>query len=279
VDAEQLEARRLELEQQRFQLVEQLRIRQRAVSELRDERIEVERRRAALLSARSIEHVQRELAAVQQKLEQAAVFSETSGEWLASGHIPPQASDFLAQLTDGGLSRLTLVEHNRRACVVNRAGETVPVDSLAAVERDQVYLCLCLALLADAGRQGVWLPLVLDEPFARLDARGTAALAAVLHDFGRQGHQVLVFTGQPSAAARLASVGAAMHDIVELRQRARDANARADSALSKTATARQLAGKRRKVKNQSTAPRQKKSKPSAQPLNGQTPEADRSDAA
>ena len=36
----------------------------------------------------------------------------------------------------------------------------------------------------------------LDEPFERLDARGTAALVAVLDVFCRQGHQVFVFTRQ-----------------------------------------------------------------------------------
>jgi uncharacterized protein YhaN len=259
-DAEQLETRRAELEQQRFQLVEQVSARQRVLSELRDERVEVERRRAALLSARSIEHVQRELAAVQQKLEQAAVFGGPTGDWLASGHIPAQASDFLAQLTDGGLVGLTLVEHNRRACVVTRAGETVPVDSLAPSERDQVYLSLCLALLEVASRQGVWLPLVLDEPFERLDARSTAALAAVLDDFGRQGHQVLVFTGGLTAA-RLASVGAAMHDLVALRHRTTDASAGIAAKRPKSATDRPSVTRKRKTKRRSI------------------PDADRSDAA
>jgi hypothetical protein len=270
-DAEQLETRRLELEEQRFQLVEQLRTRQRVLSELRDERCEVERQRAALLSARSIEHVQRELAAVQQKLEQAAVFNGPWGEGTISGHIPPQASDLLAQLTDGGLVRLTLAEHNGRACVVNRAGETVPADSLAASERDQVYLSLCLALLSAAGRQGVCLPLVLDEPFERLDARGTAALAAVLDDFARQGHQVLVFTGQQSAAARLASMGAAMHDLAASQPCAGNPLAGRGSRPS--------VGRRRKTKRLKTAGQKKKSEPAAQPLNGQSPEADRTDAA
>ena len=66
-----LESRRLELEQERFRLVEQVNAAAKSVKSLRAERDAVERQRAALLSARSIEHVQRELAAVQQKLEQA----------------------------------------------------------------------------------------------------------------------------------------------------------------------------------------------------------------
>ena len=92
-----------------------------------------------------------------------------------------------------------------------------------AAQRDQVYLSLCLALLSAASRHGVWLPLVLDDPFERLDARATAALAAVLEGFSRQGHQVLVFTRRKEAAERLAAVGAEVHDMMSLRQPPADA--------------------------------------------------------
>jgi energy-coupling factor transporter ATP-binding protein EcfA2 len=218
-DAQQLESRRLELEQQRFQLIEQLRAHERTLRDLRAQRETVERQRAALLSARSIEHVQRELASVQQKLEQATSTGGNPGDMIIADENPARASDFLAQLTDGGMVRLALVEQGRRACVVNRAGQTLRVESLTAAERDMVYLSLCLGLLSAARRQGVRLPLVLDEPFERQDARGTAAIAAVLDDFSRQGHQVVVFTGQQAAAERLASVGAAVHDIARLRER------------------------------------------------------------
>ena len=62
------------------------------------------------------------------------------------------------------------------------------------------------------------MPLVLDEPFERLDARATAALVAVLDVFCRQGHQVFVFTRKQDATERLASVGAAVHNIASLRR-------------------------------------------------------------
>jgi hypothetical protein len=114
--------------------------------------------------------VQRELASVQQKLEQAASVCGNTGDLAIAEDNPARASDFLAQLTDGGLVRLLLVENGRRACVVNRAGQTLRVESLTAAERDQVYLSLCLALLSAAYRQGVRLPLVLDEPFERQEA-------------------------------------------------------------------------------------------------------------
>jgi len=217
-DAEQLERRRMELEQERFGLVEKVNADTARLKTICGERDELERQRAGLLSSRSIEHVQRELAAVQQKLEQAAGTSLAMERSIVAGDYPTRASDYLAQLTNGDLVRLMLVGQGRQACVVTREGATVPVEHLVPSQRDQVYISLCLTLLSAASRHGVWLPLVLDEPFERLDARGTAALVAVLDVFSRQGHQVFVFTRKQEATERLTSIGAAVHSIASLRR-------------------------------------------------------------
>jgi hypothetical protein len=220
-DAEQLESRRLELEQERFRLAELVNSAAKKLKVLRAERDAVERERAALLSARSIEHVQRELAHVQKKLEEASHGGDNAGDVAAIEYLD-QASDYLAQLTNGDIRRLMLFNQGRNAVVVSNAGETISLDLLTAGQRGQVYLSLCLALLSAASRRGVWLPLVLDEPFERLDARGTAALAAVLDGFSRQGHQILVFTRQKEVAERFASIGADTRDMMELRQSPED---------------------------------------------------------
>ena len=278
-DAQQLESRRLELEERRFQLVEQLRTHTRHLRDRRAQRETVDRQRAALLSARSIEHVQRELTSVQQKLEQAAIGCGAAGEPTIADDNPARASDFLAQLTDGGLVRLVLVEQGRRACVVNRAGQTLRVESLTATERDQVYLSLCLALLSAANKQGIRLPLVLDEPFERLDARSAAALAAVLDDFSRQGHQVIVFTAQPSAVERLASVGATVHYIADFSGRsATTQSAAPPTSRRETTIAAQAVPKRRKSKKR-TAPPRRNDEPAPQTMDNGPSSVDRSDAA
>jgi uncharacterized protein YhaN len=220
-DAEQLEQRRVELEHQRFRLLEELREHKGKIRDLRAQRDTVERQRAALLSARSIEHVQRELADVQRKLEQTASGATLSTEPAVAVESPHRASDFLAQLTNGNLVRVELVDRGRRGRVVDRAGETRPVESLSAMEHDQVYLSLCLALHAAAAQHGAWLPLVLDEPFIRLDGHGIASLAAVLDGFARQGHQILIFTGQQAATERLLSLGINVNDIAGLRKSVR----------------------------------------------------------
>jgi hypothetical protein len=137
---------------------------------------------------------------------------------MSDGECLERASEYLAQLTGGDITGLTLNNGGRDAAVVNYRGVTVGVEALAAAERDQVYVSLCLAYLLEASRRGIWLPLVLDEPFMRLDARATAAMAAVLEAYCREGHQVIVFTGQREAADRLASVGAERRDMLSARR-------------------------------------------------------------
>ncbi|HVT29812.1 MAG TPA: ABC transporter ATP-binding protein, partial [Lacipirellulaceae bacterium] len=202
----------------------------------------------------------------------------TLGDDNITDHCLTEASDFLAQLTNGGLRRLVAPSCGRSAHVVNQHGETVPVGSLAGEDCDRVYLSLCLALLSAASRHGVWLPLVLDEPFERLDARGTAALAAVLEGFSRRGHQVLVFTRQKEAAERLASVGADTHDIFGLRQSpAETLYTNASEAHSlEPSVAPHVSNASGEVK---TARRRRKKKSASRLVNGDSAEAGRSDAA
>jgi len=128
-----------------------------------------------------------------------------------------RASHFLAQLTDGELVRLQLGDVTGVAQVVTRAGDSISVDALWSTQRDQVYLSLCLALVSALGRHGARLPLVLDEPFARLDARSSAALVDVLYAFATRGQQVLLFTAEREAAERCASLGANVLEMQSLR--------------------------------------------------------------
>jgi len=137
-----------------------------------------------------------------------------------------------------------------------------------------------LANLAAAAEHGVWLPLVLDDPFLRLDSRGRAVLAAVLDDFCRQGHQVLVLTSQPAAAERLASLGAAVHDIASLQQRSHDAELAVDSSAPLQAPNERpkIARKRKTERRPAVVKKRKKGRPRST-LNGNGGASDRSDAA
>jgi DNA repair exonuclease SbcCD ATPase subunit len=275
-DAEQLEARRCDLESERCNLLEQSRDHALVLRDLREQRESIERERAALLSARSIEHVQRELADVQRKLEQAVGIHEPPHLAGFFADCAANASEFLAKLSDGDLVQLIVGENGLDACVTDRSGETFPVELLAAAHRDQVYISLCLALLQSASREGIWLPLVMDEPFERLNARNAAALAAVLDEFCRQGHQVLVCTSQREATERLASRGAAVHDILSLR----GARSPGFSTTPPTAASPHppTTVRRRPAKRRKSVERSAKIK-AAQPTNTEKNLDDKSDAA
>ena len=160
----------------------------------------------------------------------------------------------LAQLTDGDLVRLVLVGEGRQACVVNREGATIAVEHL---ERCAARSGL-LELVPDAALGGEparvsgcrW---CLDEPFERLDARATAALVAVLDVFCRQGHQVIVFTRKQDATERLASVGAAVHNIASLRRwRVGTAAGCAAPRTSQTAVTTSRFGQAKEAEDEST---------------------------
>jgi hypothetical protein len=275
-DAEQLEARRFDLEHERCDLLERLRNHAALRQELCGQRESLDRERAALLSARSIEHVQRELADVQHRLERAANLLEPSDLACFFADCAATASDYLAQLSGGDLVQLILGENGLDACVTDRSGETFPVELLAATHRDQIYLSLCLALLQAASRQGIRLPLVLDEPFERLNPRDGASLTAVLDSFCRLGHQVIVFTGQRDAANQLASRGAAMHDILSLRGKQPMPSTTPTPGLDTTGPA--LIAKRRPSKRRQSVERAAKVR-TGPPTKGAKSANDKSDAA
>jgi hypothetical protein len=132
-------------------------------------------------------------------------------------------------------------------------------------------------MLAAAAEHGIRLPLVLDEPFLRLDAGATAALAAVLDDFCRRGHQVLVFTERTDAVDRLTSLGAAVQSIVGLRRRefVAEAEKPMPPAINHASPA---VSSRRPGKPAGVVQKRKKGRPRPT-LNGKSAASDHSDAA
>jgi uncharacterized protein YhaN len=230
------------------------------------------------LSARSIEHVQRELAQVQKKLEEAGATTSFGEESIADECLM-WASDFLAQLTNGEIRRLMLFNQGRNAVVVDQRGETVALELLTGAQRDQVYLSLCLSLLTAASRHGVWLPLVLDDPFERLDTRATAALAAVLEAFSRQGHQIVLFTQRTDAAERLAAVGAEMCNVLDLRRLPATVAPIIENSLHPASDVREAPMKKRRIDSLTGEVRRRKKKPAPASRNGDARDEGHSDAA
>lgn len=213
---QELTAKRADLQRQRGQVHDQLAELDSQLDQLRRRRRLVEQERADSLTARSIDDIQRQLASVQQQLEQSSQSAWYRDDAIDADENAMRASDYLAQLTDGELVRLQLARYDREPQIVTCDGEFLTLGALSAAGRDQVYLSVSLALVAECGRHGIRLPLVLDEPFARLDRRATAALAAVLDEFCSRGHQVFVFTSSQDAVDRFASIDATLYDLVGL---------------------------------------------------------------
>ncbi|HJQ80733.1 MAG TPA: hypothetical protein VJ828_12290, partial [Lacipirellulaceae bacterium] len=211
-------------------------------------------------------------------LEQAASGLSRPGELAISAANVLQASDFLAQLTDGGIVRLILQDRDRQPRAVDRNGRTLAVESLAPPQRDQVYLSVCLALLSAAAEHGTWLPLVLDEPFLRLDASATAALTAVLDDFCRRGHQVVVLTERVDAVDRVTSLGAAVQNIGELQRREFVADAKVPCRPVMETAAPAASSTRQSKRRPAVVQKRKKSR-QRPTLNGKGAASDHSDAA
>lgn len=175
------------------------------------ERAELERRwealqqeRADLVSRTSVDSLRDELRRTEQQLQQALSHKDSapvraSGTW--------RASDVLSQLTDGRLNQIRLPRDGHQPTIVSRSGQTRQVSELSAAETDQVYLAIALAMISDQAARDIQLPLLLDEPFLRLGDAEAAAMASVLDEFARQGHQVILFTADRNALDRLQSLG------------------------------------------------------------------------
>jgi hypothetical protein len=117
-----------------------------------------------------------------------------------------EASEFLAQVTDGRLPRIAR-DVQGRLRVETASGERLDWETLTEAAQDQVALAMHVALAREFRRRGVQLPLVINEPFARYADRELPAAVRGLQRLADQ-VQILCFTGDERAAraARIAGV-------------------------------------------------------------------------
>ena len=105
-----------------------------------------------------------------------------------------EASGYLTQLTGGKYTRIWTPLAHDILFVDNADGQPLPVQVLSRGTREQLFVSLRLALVAAYARRGIHLPMILDDVFVNFDAGRTKTACAVLRDFAKQGHQLLVFT-------------------------------------------------------------------------------------
>jgi hypothetical protein len=105
-----------------------------------------------------------------------------------------EASNYLERLTEGKYTRIWTKLIGEELLVDNSDDETLSVDKLSRGTREAVYLSLRLALVGAYARRGATIPMILDDVLVNFDGQRAFAAADVLHDFARNGHQILMFT-------------------------------------------------------------------------------------
>lgn len=105
-----------------------------------------------------------------------------------------EASDYLERLTEGRYTRVWTPLDEDILLVDDGAGKPRSVDVLSQGTREQLFICLRLALAAGFARRGTVLPLILDDVLVNFDVQRAQRAAEVMRDFAAAGHQVLVFT-------------------------------------------------------------------------------------
>lgn len=191
------------LERRRSELESQVREGKQRLGQLRSRREQLLEDRAALLRDSSLTSQRQKLDEVTRKIELGLQVTtprqRKATRW--------RASDILAQLTDGRLRELRLMQGGRRATVVDRHGNVEQQQELSALDRRLVAISLQLAAVAGAAEWGADLPLIVVDPFRDLPDTEAAILALVLLDFARSGHQVTAFTSSYVVVDRWKAAG------------------------------------------------------------------------
>ncbi len=205
-----------ELERDRVRLLDELSRSRNLISKLEKRWRQLQQERAGLLGSRTITEKQDELKRLEAIL-QRTLNLRTPAPKQRHARIW-RASQTLAQLTDDWLVQIRLQRHPHQTTVLDRTGQSHSLQSLTAAQHDQLYLALTLALCSACAARGNLLPLILDEPFLRLNPAETAIMVGVLTTFAQEGRQLLVFTEDLQARQRFESLGRTVFDLHQLRQ-------------------------------------------------------------
>jgi uncharacterized protein YhaN len=144
------------------------------------------------------------------------------------------ASRYLARLTEGRYTRVWTPLGSQALVVDDARATAIPLERLSRGTREQLYLCLRLALAACFARRGARLPMILDDVLVNYDVARCRAAADLLLEFANEGHQVIVLTCHEHVAQQFDAVRAAVMELP-----------RHDGAMVRDETPPQLARPRR----------------------------------
>ena len=129
-----------------------------------------------------------------------------------------EASKYLLKVTDGRYTRIWTPIDEDVLRVDESGSGALPIEVLSRGTREQIYLCLRLALVADYANRGICLPMVLDDVFVNFDSDRTKAAARQLREFAKAGNQVILFTCHEHIAKIFRSLRIKVRELPDCRQ-------------------------------------------------------------
>ena len=147
--------------------------------------------------AAAVAHVREHLARIQKRYEhdrQPATLQD--------------ASRYFHFLTQKRYDRVWTPWDEPTLRVETAAGEQRTVEQLSTGTRELLFVALRLAIVAHYARQGIRLPLILDDVLVNLDRQRCQAACRLLAAFSEEGHQLLFLTCHDHIAAALEEAGA-----------------------------------------------------------------------
>jgi uncharacterized protein YhaN len=127
-----------------------------------------------------------------------------------------EASRYLAAMTGHKYPRVWAPLDEDVLRIDTTGGQTLGVDVLSSGTREQLFLCLRLALARSYARRGVEVPLVLDDVLVNFDTRRSLAAARLLRDYAADGQQVLLFTCHEHVADMFRALDVAVQALPEI---------------------------------------------------------------
>ena len=119
----------------------------------------------------------------------ATQFEQANQPEMLAAAIP-----FLQRLTLGKYHHLWTPLGRKQLFVDDDKGESRPAEQLSGGTREQLFLSIRLAMVKAFARNGIDLPMVLDDVTVNFDQDRSDAAVETLLDFTRNGQQLLVFT-------------------------------------------------------------------------------------
>ena len=126
------------------------------------------------------------------------------------GHQPQalaEAAKMFSRLTSGKYGSVWAPLGERRLLVADDRGRSFPVQSLSRGTREQLLLAVRLAVVRELSRQGISLPVILDDVIVNFDQERARVAVELLLELAEQGQQVLFFTCHQHLADLFAARG------------------------------------------------------------------------